>query len=209
MWVTDMDIDQLKSNWQQQVSRKTLSENEQLDLKKNMTAIEDKMMVLDKNVKNRTRYGLITFVLVLAFMIVFDYFLYALGVSPLATLGVATWVVCIAAAISRLFMVRKRYDVNDNAFNIEASLEHKLAKVKSETRFYETIALWLLAPMCIGFVLILLGIKATLMASFMEFGFFILCCFWSHNHNKRYVAKNLKPIEDEICSSLESLADKD
>jgi len=58
-----MELDQLKSNWQQQFVKK--SQDEQSDLEKHMRAIEDKMAALDRNVKSRTLYGTITFILML------------------------------------------------------------------------------------------------------------------------------------------------
>jgi uncharacterized protein YukE len=44
-----MDIDQLKSNWQQQLAQQP--PNEQLNWGKHMQVLEDKMTVLDRNVR--------------------------------------------------------------------------------------------------------------------------------------------------------------
>jgi len=203
-----MDIDQLKSNWQQQIAKKESAE-QLINREKEMKAIENNMLAIDKNVNSRTRYGVITFVIILASMIMFDYFLYLLGNSLTLTLGIASWIVIIAVAMTQLILVKRNYNTDENTLTIKESLQSKLSKVEAETQFYLSIVWKILAPMSIGFVLILVETNASLPAAAGQMTLFILGCYWSHHHNKQYVAKNLTPIKEEIESNLKALFKKD
>lgn len=202
-----MDIDQLKSNWQQQLVQKT--PDEQLDWGKNMIALEDKMIALDRNVKSRTLYGINTFILMLAAMIIFGYLQYLLSNSLMLALGFATWVVAIAVSMIRLFMEKRRYNINDNTLTIKESLQHKLSKLESEIKFYRSIVWKILGPMSIGFVLILVGKNVSFPIAAAQMALFILACYFSYRYNKYYVAKNLTPIKEEIVANLNALSRED
>jgi membrane protein YdbS with pleckstrin-like domain len=198
-----MDIDQLKSNWQQQLAQKPIDELS--DWEKDSVAIENKMKALDKNVQSRTLYGTIMFVLILVSMIALGYLSYLVGVSFLSMLGLATFFVVIAVTMIRTFMVKRRYNMNDSALTILESLQHMLAKINSEIKFYLSLVWTVLAPMSIGCVLIPVGSNASLLVTAGITTFFILCCYFSYRYNKYYVAKNLTPIKEEILANLKAL----
>ena len=199
-----MEIDQLKSTWQQKVA--LTSSEQSINSENNMIAIEESMKALDLNVKQRTLYGAIAFTLVIVSMVFFTYFLYVLGNSLILTMGVATWVVSLTIAMIRLFLLKNSYSMNENTLNIEASLRHKLSKVESEIQFYHSIIWKILAPLSIGFVLILVGTNASLLMASGQMTFFLLCCYWSYRYNKHYVAKNLTPIKENIIENLNALS---
>ncbi|MBL4940305.1 MAG: hypothetical protein JKY81_01430 [Colwellia sp.] len=202
-----MELDQLKSNWQQQFVKK--SQDEQSDLEKHMRAIEDKMAALDRNVKSRTLYGTITFILMLVSIIAFSYFQYLLSNSLMLVFGYTVWVVSIAVSLIRLFVVKRRHNINDNMLTIKESLQYKLSKVESEIQFYLSIVWKILAPMSIGFVLILVGKNASLLVAASQMILFILACYFSYRYNKYYVTKNLTPIKEDIVANLNALSKKD
>jgi len=202
-----MDIDQLKSDWQQQLVQP--SSVEQLDWEENMVEIENKMMALNRNVKSRTLYGTITFVLMLVSMIALGYFSFLLSKSLMLTLGLTTWIVGFIVTMVRLFLVRRINNMSYNMLTIKESLQHKLLKVESEIQFYLSIVWKILAPMSIGLVLILIGTNASLQMAVGQMTLFILGCYWSYRYNKYYVAKNLTPIKNELTSTLKTISNKD
>jgi hypothetical protein len=209
-----MDIEQLKSNWQQQLTKQ--SSDEHLVAGKHMQAIEDKMIILDRNIKSRTLYGTITFVLILVSMSVFGYFQYLITSSIITSLGFLSWAVAITVSLIRLFLVKRRYNLGDNTLTIRKSLQNRLATVESEIQFYLSTVWKILAPMSIGFILLLVGIAESLPlgTKFLPFAagqvtLFILCCYFSYRYNKYYVAKNLTPIKEEITANLQALSKKE
>jgi len=208
-----MDIEQLKSGWQHQLAQPLA--HEQQSWKNKMIVIEGKMLALDRHVKRRTLYGTIMFVLMLLSMIILGYGSYRLGAPLMSVLGLGTWFVLFAITVSRLFVMKRRNSPSDNTLSIKASLQHQLARVESEIGFYQTIVYKILAPMSIGLVLILGGVKQSLSGvdsqiSFFTYVFFSLsgflfCCYLSYRYNKHYVAKELTPIKQEISLNLNAL----
>ena len=155
-------------------------------------------------IRNRTLYGSITFGIAIISMLAFDYFLYLLEMPLLAVTGILTWVICIAVAMFRLRVLQNQHNTS-STLSVAASLQQQLQKVKSEVHFYRTIVLYLLAPMAVGFVMMLVATQATSMASAIELGLFILFSYWAHRHNQRYIAEDLQPVESELKKSIEAM----
>jgi hypothetical protein len=170
-----------------------------------MLTIEDKMAAVDKNVKSRTLYGAIGFFLIIISGTLLGYFSYLVSDSLLLLLGIVSLLVFFSVTMIRLFVVKRRYDVKDNALSIKASLQHKLSRVKSEIQFYLSIVWKVMAPMSISLVLILVAANASLQMWAFQITFYILSCYFSYVYNKRYVAKNLTPIKEELEANLKVL----
>ena len=117
-----------------------------------------------------------------------------------------TWVVCLAIAMVRLFVLQKQHGGGDKAVTISASLQQQLIKVKSESRFYRSVATSILAPLGIGVVLILISADPTLIVGTFQLGLFMALTYWAHRFNQRHIAKELKPLEDELERDLQRLA---
>jgi hypothetical protein len=194
-----MDIDTAKNVWKEQFSQPS-NMPEQLTMK----AIEDKMTRLDNEVRKRAIIGGTTFAILSIAMGIFLYFLYLTQVSGLAVLGIASWQVSLVITIGILFKMKRNVDQIDHNGPTNTVLKVHLSHVQTESQFYHTIVWWLLAPMSIGFVMILIGTKASLMISAFELTLFALCCFWAQRHNKRHVKEKLKPIEEELKTILAS-----
>lgn len=199
-----MNIDKLKSSWQQQGA--PIAEN--VNLENKMKLIEDKVIQLDKGIKKQNIYAVLTFGLIIISMTLFNYFIYLLDESIWVVIGLGTWIFWISVNLVRLYLVRRTVNIDESQFTIGASLRYKLGKVKKEIYFYQTIVWWILAPLSIGFILILLGTQASLAESFTFIGLYVLGCFWSSVYNKKYIAKKLTPIELALNESLNSLAKK-
>ena len=200
-----MGLDQFKSSWQQLTHT---SSSQQLGTKENMNAIEDKMRDIDRNVKRRTLYGCIMFVLMLGSMSTFGYFSYLIGTPIISLVGLASWIVLIAVSMMRLFMVKKCYNPYENTLTIYEFLRHKLSTVESEIQFYLSLVWTILTPMSIGFILIWLGSKASLLVGVAFMTFFIVCCYVSYQYNKYYVVKNLMPVKNDIIANLKTLEER-
>ena len=80
------------------------------------------MATLDKGIKERTLYGVITFIILICAMSVFDYFLYLLGESIWAITGLATWIVWITIAMIRLLMLQNKHKIDENNLSINNAL---------------------------------------------------------------------------------------
>ncbi|HIG42839.1 MAG TPA: hypothetical protein EYQ14_20170 [Gammaproteobacteria bacterium] len=171
-----------------------------------MDAIENKMKALDKAIRNRTLYGNLTFAIAIVAMLAFDYLLILLDKPMLAVIGVLTWVVCLAIAMVRLFVLQRQNGGSDKALAMDASLQQQLLKVKSESRFYRSVATSILAPLGIGVVLILISTGPTLFVGTFQLGFFMVIAYWAHRFNLRHITENLKPLEDELEHDLQRLA---
>ena len=197
-----MELDQLRRHWQQH----NLSANQNNQEEKDMDEIENRMKALDKAIRNRTLYGNLTFAIAIVAMLAFDYLLILLDKPMLAVIGVLTWVVCLAIAMVRLFVLQKQNGGSDKAFTIGASLQQQLIKVKSESRFYRSVATSILAPLSIGVVLILISTGPTLITGTFQLGLFMAIAYWAHRFNLRHITNNLKPLEDELERDLQRLA---
>jgi len=195
-----MELDQLKKQWQQRnmsVSEGTVSEGHVSD-------IEGKMQALDREIRSRTLYGILTFSIAIIAMIAFMYLLFLLEEPLLAIGGVLTWVVCLVAATLRLLVVQKKHFQSNDVTDLESALLSKLRKVESEIRFYETVVLWVLAPMSVGVVMILAATQASLLTNSLELGMFSLFAYWGHRFNQQHIANKLKPVEEDLKLSLQA-----
>jgi len=88
-----MNFEQIKSQWQQQINQLPSSAEEPM-----MTVIEDKMITLDSQIKNRTLYGVLTFSIIIISLSGFNYFLYQLKMPILAISGLGFWIAVFAMA---------------------------------------------------------------------------------------------------------------
>jgi len=197
-----MELEQLKNHWQQHNSGMNQNQPEE----KGMDTIENRMKALDKEIRHRSLYGNITFAIVIVAMLAFDYFLVLLDKPLLAVLGVLTWVACLAVAMVRLSLLQMQHRSTNNALTVEASLKQQLQKVKSESRFYQSVATSILAPLGIGVVLILFSTDATLIVNTFQLGLFVALTYWAHRFNQRYIDDNLKPLEIALDHDLQTLA---
>jgi len=211
MWSNKMNLEQIKLNWQKQLSSSSEAVKPQAEIDlaiqnnmaNNMNIITNKMLAIDKKAKERTLYGIIGFSIIICALSALNYLMFLLSQSMFAIAGTTTWIVWFVVSIFRL--VKFKHKTHDNSLCIKSALESKLNKVNKEIKYYQTLVYWVLAPMSVGMILILIGSQALIITFISFFIFWVLGMYCANKYNLRYIDKSLKPIKQEITESLASL----
>lgn len=205
-----MNIDNLRTQWQEQVNE---SSNDQLATGESMKNSQTENLIsqfisVDKRAKERTLYGSITFLVMIMSLSALSYFMHLLNAPTVIIAAFSSWIAIIVVNAIRLWKVQKvkQTQVPEHAA-VMNHLTAKLAVVKQEIDFYMSLWKWVTFPMGIGFCMLVMSLKDS--ASYFELLYIVIyfvLSIYGHRYCKRLVASELSPLKSTIDTALANSA---
>jgi amino acid transporter len=199
-----MDIDQLKSNWKVRLEQPSTQ-----DFEENMTKLKQQFATLDKKINERSLYGSIMFVLIIAALAFQTYFSYILNESMLTIVASASWIIVLVISLIRILLLKQKYKQQNNNLNIAQSLAYKLSKIESEIHFNQSLIWTILTPMIFGLILMFIDSSYSLFINLLISLVIIVGFYLSYAYNKHYVSNRLLPIRNDILANLAAASHPD
>lgn len=188
-----MNLEQIQQQWQH---------NQQQPISQDETTMNTESLVqqfnqVDKQAKERTVYGSIAFAIIMAFLVVFDYFLFLLGTPLIAIGAIASWIIILLINGVRLWMIRQQQPKMDAA--VSEHLNMKLAVVEQEKSFYLTLWKWLTLPLGIALAVLVFTLHSGINSiDLLYIVAYVVFSIIGHNHCKKIVATKLQPLAEQL-----------
>lgn len=188
-----MNLEQIQQQWQLNHQQPINQEEATM----NTESLMQKFNQVDKQAKERTVYGSIAFAIIMAFLVVFDYFLFLLGTPLIAVAAIASWILILSINGARLWMMRQQQPKMDDA--VSEHLNMKLAVVEQEKSFYLTLWKWLTLPLGIALAVLVFTLHSGINSiDLLYIVAYVVFAVIGHNHCKKIVATKLQPLAEQL-----------
>lgn len=188
-----MNLEQIQQQWQGE-QQQTICQEE---VSMNTESLIQQFNQVDKQAKERSLYGSIAFAIIMAFLVVFDYFLFLLGAPLIAVAAIASWILILSVNGVRLWMMRQQEPKMDDA--VSEHLNMKLAIVEQEKSFYLNLWKWLSLPLGIGLAILVLVLQSGINSIYLLYILaYLVFAIMGHNHCKKIVASKLQPLAEQL-----------
>lgn len=188
-----MNLEQIQQQWQQNKQQQTNQE----EVTMNTENLIQQFNQVDKQARERTLYGSIAFVIIMVFLVAFDYFLFLVGTPVIAVAAIASWVLVLLVNGVRLWLIRQQQPNMDDA--VSEHLSMKLAVVEQEKSFYLTLWKWLTLPLGIGLAALVFVLQSGIHGiDLLYIVAYVVFAIFGHNHCKKLVATKLQPLSKQL-----------